>query len=176
MDFKTVVSTRRSVRKYSDTPVDQSVIDELIATTLQAPSSRNSHSTHFTVVRNAEIINSISDMRDYGSSFIKNAPVVILISGDKDATDLWSVNCSISATLMLLTATSLGLASCWVHVDGRAHRKDDPNGTTAEDIVRSLVEIPQSHGILCAIALGYSDFTPAALPEFDGAMHVRIIE
>ncbi len=176
MEFSKVVTERRSVRKYSDKEVEKSVIDSLIELTLKAPSSRNSHSSHFIVVRNREIIEAIADMRDYGSAFVKNAPVFIIIAGDKDATDLWDVNCAISATMMQLAATDLGLSSCWVHIDGRPHRKDEPEGRTAEDVVRSLVEIPANYGVMCGIALGYSDFTPADLPEFDKAAHVRIIE
>ncbi len=176
MEFKELLSTRRSIRKYSDKHVEQSVIDNLVAATLSAPSSRNSHSTHLLIVRNREIIERMSQMRDYGSAFIKGAPVVILVMGDTKATDLWQVNCSISATTMLMAATDLGLASCWVHVEGRPHLKDQPEGKSAEDIIRTLVEIPSTFGILCCVAIGYSDFTPANLPPFDAAAHVRVIE
>ncbi|MFI3265039.1 MAG: nitroreductase family protein [Rikenellaceae bacterium] len=176
MEFKELLSTRRSIRKYSDKQVEQSVIDNLVAATLSAPSSRNSHSTHLLVVRNREIIEQMSQMRDYGSAFIKGAPVVILIMGDTEVTDLWQVNCSISATTMLMAATDLGLASCWVHVEGRPHLKDEPEGKSADDIIRSLVDIPSTFGILCCVAVGYSDFTPADLPPFDAATHVRVVE
>ncbi len=176
MEFKEVASTRRSVRKYSTRAVESSVIDQLLETTLKAPSSRNSHSTHFIVIRNAEKIKRIAQMRDYGSAFVKDAPIFILVLGDKSATDLWEVNCAISATVMQLTATDLGLSSCWVHIEGRAQLKDNPQGAMAEEVVRAQVDIPDTYGILCGIALGYSDFQPAPLPEFDAASHVKIEE
>ncbi|MFR9523344.1 MAG: nitroreductase family protein [Rikenellaceae bacterium] len=175
MEFKKVVAARRSIRKFSCKEVEESVIEELLETTLKAPSSRNSHSTHLLVIRNRQIIDHLASMRDYGSGFIKKAPVFILIMGDTQATDLWQVNCSISATLMQLAATDLGLASCWVHVDGRPQLKSEPQGAMAEDMIRTLVQIPESFKVLCGIALGYSDFTPADLPEFDSAAHARVV-
>ncbi|MFI3280826.1 MAG: nitroreductase family protein [Rikenellaceae bacterium] len=175
MEFKEIVKKRRSIRKYSDKQVEQSTIDALLEVTLQAPSSRNSHSTHFMVIRNREIIEKMAQMRDYGSAFVKRAPIFILVMGDKEATDLWEVNCSISATMMQLSATDLGLSTCWVHVDGRPQLKEQPQGATAEEHLRSLVEIPANFGVLCGIAVGYSDFEPAALPEFDAAAHISTV-
>ncbi|MFR9504073.1 MAG: nitroreductase family protein [Rikenellaceae bacterium] len=175
MELKDILSSRRSVRKFNDTIVEQSTIDELVAATLTAPSSRNSHSTHLMVIRDRAIIEQMATMRDYGSAFIKGAPIFILVMGDREATDLWEVNCSISASYMQIAATDLGLSSCWVHIDGRPHLKDDPAGLSAEDVVRGLVEIPSTYGVLCGIALGYSDFHPAALPPFDALSRVTVI-
>ncbi len=176
MEFKEILSSRRSIRKYSAMQVEQETIDALVEATLKAPSSRNSHSTHLLVVRNPEKIERLSQMRDYGSAFVKGAPIFVLVMGDRSVTDLWEVNCSISATTLQLAATDLGLASCWVHVDGRPHLKDEPQGVSAEDIVREVVDIPENFSVLCGIALGYSDFVPADLPPFDWAAHVNIVE
>ncbi len=174
MELKEILSKRRSVRKYSDRKVEKEVVEQLLEATFKAPSSRNSRSTHLVVVQDPEKIARLADMRDYGSAFIKDAPLFILVAGDQSATDLWEVNCSISATLLQLAAVDLGLASCWVHVDGRAHRKAEPNGTTADQVVRTIVDIPENYGILCGIAIGYSDFCPAPLPEFDASAHVSL--
>ncbi len=176
MDFNDILKARRSVRKYNTKEIPTEVIDKLLEATLTAPSSRNSHSTHLMVVANGEKIERMAGMRDYGSAFVKDAPLFILVMGDKQATDLWQVNCAISATVMQLAATDLGLSSCWVHVDGRPQLKDEPQGAMAEDLLRSVVDIPDSFGVLCGIAVGYSDFSPAALPEFDAASHISFVE
>ncbi|MFI3279453.1 MAG: nitroreductase family protein [Rikenellaceae bacterium] len=176
MEFKEILIKRRSIRKYSERQVEAEVINKLCAATLAAPSSRNSHSTHLLVVRNGETIEKMASMRDYGSGFIKGAPTVILVMGDKSVTDLWQVNCSISATTMLLSATDLGLSACWVHVEGRPHLKDEPEGVSAEEYLRTLVDIPENFGVLCAVAVGYSDFVPGELPPFDSASHIKIVE
>ena len=43
----------------------------------------------------------------------------------------------------------------------------------AEDYLREFLPVPAEHGILCAVALGYSDFEPAALPPFDAGTHIH---
>ncbi len=176
MNLKEILNKRRSIRKFSDKVVNQGTLDALMEATLQAPSSRNSHSTHLVAIRNRAIIERLASMRDYGSSFVKNAPVFVLVMGDRSVTDLWEVNCSISAATLQLAATDLELSSCWVHINGRPQLKDQPEGAMAEEVVRSLVDIPPHYGILCGIALGYSDFTPADLPPFDSASHYKTIE
>lgn len=112
-------------------------------------------------------------MRDYGSAFLEHAPAVVLVEGDRTATDLWRENAAITATALLFAATDAGLASCWVHVNGRPCLKDQPDGAQAEDYLREFLPVPAGHGILCAVALGYSDFEPAALPPFDAGTHIH---
>ena len=107
-----------------------------------------------------------------------DAPAVILIAGDTTKTDLWRENCAISATILQLAIVDAGLASCWVHVGGRPRLKDEPQGAQAEDFVRDVVGVPADWAIECAIALGYSDFEPKPLPEWDAessiVWHTRV--
>ncbi len=175
MHLQDILDKRRSIRKFLDKEVDSTTIEALCKAALKAPSSRNSHSTHLLVIDRHDIIEQAATMRDYGSGFIKGAPLFILVMGDKSATDLWEVNCAITATTLQLAATDLGLASCWVHIDGRAQLKENPEGTSAEEYLRSLVDIPTTFGVLCGIAVGYSDFEPAALPPFDAASHIETL-
>ena len=173
MDFKTLIAKRRSIRKFEPQPVPQEVVDRLVEATLSAPSSRNSHSTHLMVIDNPELIARMAEMRDYGSSFMKNAPLAILVMGDPSVTDKWLVNASISATMLQLACVDEGLGSCWVHVDGSLCFKDDPEGPKADEFLRKLLPIPEGMNILCAVAIGYTTFTPADLPAWDKEAHVH---
>ncbi len=173
MEFKELIAKRRSIRKYDARPVPQAVVDRLVAATLTAPSSRNSRSTHLLVVDDPQLIEQMAAMRDYGSAFMKSAPLAIVVMGDTTVTDKWLVNASISATMLQLACVDEGLGSCWVHVDGSLCYKDQPDGPTADTYLRKLLNIPEQLNILCAIAIGYSDFTPAALPEWDQEAHVH---
>ncbi len=167
MELKNILSKRRSIRKFSDKPINEQVVNNIVDATLSAPSSRNSRSTNLIVIRNREIIEKIATMRDYGSAFVKNAPMVILVAGDTSKSDLWEVNCSISATTLQLACVDEGLASCWVHVKDRPQKQAEPDGAKAIELIREVVDFPAEYDVLCAIALGYSDFEPAALPPFD---------
>lgn len=178
MELKTILEKRRSVRKFSPTAVSREVLHEIIRQALTAPSSRNQRTTRFIVIDDRATIDRLAEMRDYGSSFMKDAPAVILIAGDTTKTDLWRENCAISATILQLAIVDAGLASCWVHVGGRPRLKDEPQGAQAEDFVRDVVGVPADWAIECAIALGYSDFEPKPLPEWDAdssiVWHTRV--
>lgn len=175
MEFKTLIANRRSIRKFEPQPIPQEVVDRLVEATLSAPSSRNSHSTHLMVIDNPETIARMAQMRDYGSSFMKNAPLAIVVMGDTTVTDKWLVNASISATMLQLACVDEGLGSCWVHVDGSLQFKDEPDSPKADAFLRELLPIPEGMEILCAVAIGYTTFTPADLPAWDKAAHVHRI-
>ena len=167
MEFKELIAKRRSVRKFTDREVPREVVDRILAEALTAPSSRNSRSTRFLVVDRHDLIARMAGMRDYGSAFMEGAPLAVVVLGDTAASDLWRVNAAISATVLQLACVDEGLASCWVHVNGRPRRKDAPDGERAADYLRAFLPIPDGCEPLCAIALGYSDFSPAPLPPAD---------
>ena len=167
MEWKEILTQRRSIRKFSDRPVPEEVIGRLLDVALAAPSSHNSRSSYFLVVDDPEFIARMAAMRDSGSAFLAHAPLAIVILGDATKTDLWEVNAAIAATLLQLAAVDEGLASCWVQIADRPRIKAEPAGELAADYLRTFLPIPENCEPLCAIALGYSDFRPAALPEAD---------
>lgn len=167
MEFKDLLAGRRSVRKYSERDVPREVVERLLRETLTAPSSRNSRSTRLLVVEDPATVARMAAMRDYGSGFLTGAPRAIVVLGDTAASDLWKVNAAISATVLQLACVDEGLASCWVHVEGRPRRKEESDGEQAADYLRTFLPIPEGCEPLCVIAFGYSDFRPAPLPPAD---------
>ena len=167
MEFKELIAKRRSVRKFTDREVPREVVDRILAEALSAPSARNTRTTRFLVVDDPALVARMAEMRDYGSAFLKGAPLAVLVLGDTSASDLWRENAAISATVLQLACVDEGLASCWVHVNGRPRRKDAPDGERAADYLRPFLPVPDGCEPLCAIALGYSDFSPAPLPPAD---------
>ena len=167
MEFKELIAQRRSIRRFSDRPVPREVVDRLLAEALTAPSARNTRTTRFLVVDDPSLVARMADMRDYGSAFLKGAPLAILVLGETPESDLWRENAAISATVLQLACVDEGLGSCWVHVHGRPRRKEAPEGEKAADYLRSFLPIPDSCEPLCAVAVGYSDFHPAPLPPHD---------
>ena len=167
MEFKELIAQRRSIRKFSDRPVPREVVDRLLAEVLTAPSARNTRTTRFLVVDDPALVARMADMRDYGSAFLKGAPLAVVVLGETSASDLWRENAAISATVLQLACVDEGLGSCWVHIHGRPRRKEAPEGEKAADYLRSFLPIPDSCEPLCAVAIGYSDFHPAPLPPHD---------
>ena len=157
MDFLEVIEKRHSVRKYSDKPVDKQLLDAIVGVAQTAPSSRNSKSTAFMIIEDRDTIDALSQMRDYGSALLKDAPAAIVVLGDENKTDLWVDNCAISATFVQLAVTAMELVSCWVHCNGRPRLKAEPDGARADDYVRDLLGIKDGLNPYCVIAIGYPE-------------------
>jgi len=167
MEFKDLIHKRRSVRRFSPTTPSREVLLDIVRDTLTAPSSRNTHSTRFMIVDDRTTLDKMAEMRDYGSGFMTDATAAIVVMGDTTKTDLWRENCAISATMLQLAIVDHGLASCWVHVGGRPRLKEQPEGEQAEEYLRTFLDIPAECEVECVIALGYSDYEPKPLPEWD---------
>lgn len=155
MEFSEVIQKRHSVRKYADQPVDREILDTIISMAETAPSSKNTHSTAFMLVEDKDVLNAISEMRERGSAFVKDAAATIVVMGDTTKTDIWVENAAISATFIQLAATAMDLGSCWVHVRDRQRSKNDPSKGDAETYLRGLLGIKDNYKVLCVIALGY---------------------
>ena len=126
MDFLEVIEKRKSVRKYSDRPVEREILDAIVKVAQTAPSSRNSKSSAFMIVEDRDTLDALAQMRDYGSGLLAGAPAAIVVMGDDSKTDLWVDNCAISATFVQLAVTVLALIFLVVHckmlhAGGNAH-------------------------------------------------------
>lgn len=157
MDFIEVISKRKSVRKYSDRPVERELLDAIVNVAQTAPSSRNSKSSAFMVIEDKDVLEALSQMRDYGASPLKGAMAGILVLGDPSKTDLWVDNCAISATFVQLAVTAMDLVSCWIHINGRPRLKDEPQGAGAEEYVSELLGIKEGLRPYCVVAIGYPE-------------------
>ena len=157
MDFLEVVEKRKSVRKYSDRPVERELLDAIVRVAQTAPSSRNSKSSAFLIVEDRDILDALSQMRDYGAGLLAGAQTAIVVMGDETKTDLWVDNCAISATFIQLAVTAMDLVSCWVHCNGRPCKRNEPDGTKAPDYVRELLGLKDGMNPYCVIAIGYPE-------------------
>jgi nitroreductase len=148
-----IIANRRSIRKYKDIPVEQEKVDAIIKAALLAPSGNAIYPTRFFVVDDKELIIDLAKSRDVGSSFLKNAPLCIVVTADPQTTDVWIEDASIAATFIQLAAQALGLGSCWVQMRNRKHT----NEITSEDYVRGILHIPECLKLVCIIGIGYPD-------------------
>jgi nitroreductase len=155
MTLTEILHSRRSVRRFDGRPVPREVVEGLLRLTLTAPSSKNTRSTRFMVIDSGETLERISQMRDFGSAFLSGVPCAVVVAGDAAASDLWLDNAAISATTLQYAAVEAGLGSCWVHVNERPQRREEPDGPTAEDHLRKFLPLPADWKPLCIVALGY---------------------
>lgn len=152
MDVFECVTTRRSVRKYLDTPVEWDKVGTVLEAGRAAPSAGNLQNWRFVVVLDKDKRHQIADAA-LQQSWMKNAPLHIIVCSEPKKAEqfyglrgerLYSVqNCAAAIQNMLLTAHSLGLGSCWV-------------GAFDEEMLKRVLNIPEEVRPQAIITLGYS--------------------
>ncbi|MCM0082476.1 nitroreductase family protein [Geomonas sp. Red32] len=142
---------RRSMRAFTEQPVDAGTVETLVESLLRAPTSRGINPWEFVVVDDRELIGQLATAKQHGSSFLKGAPLAVVICADSTKSDVWIEDCSIAAILLQMTAQSLGLGSCWIQIRKRQRDKE----TTSEAYIQELLGIPDHVKVECMIAIGY---------------------
>ena len=150
-DFKALAQRRRSHRMFTDQEIDADDVRLILRAALMAPSSRGQRAWQFVVVDDKMDLEKLSDAKDAGGSFIKDAPLAIVVLGDPLQNDCWVEDGAIAAVSMQYQAEDLGLGSCWVQMRGRGLS----DGTTADTVVRGVLDIPDNLNVLCIIAFGH---------------------
>jgi len=87
-----ILRTRRSIRKYEKKPVDEELVAVLKEALLRCPSSRGINPWTFVFVDEAGLIDKLSRSKEYGSEFLKGAPLAIVVCGGQMfglARDTW---------------------------------------------------------------------------------------
>jgi len=151
--FMSLIQRRRSIRRFTERQVESEKIDILLEAVLRSPSSRGFNPWRFVVVTNPRLLEKLSKAKQHGSSFLKNAPLGIVVCGDPEKSDVWVEDCSIASIFIHLAAASLELGSCWIQIRERMHDKTK----TAEAHVQDILEIPARLRVESIVAIGYPD-------------------
>ncbi len=141
---------RISVREYQNRSIEPEKVALLQEALLRSPTSRNRRPWTFVFVSDKPTLEKLSTCKPHGASFIKEAAQAVVICADPERCDVWIEDCSIAATVLQLTAQSMGLGSCWVQIRKRKH--DD---TSAEEMVLNLLHLDRQLKVEAIITLGY---------------------
>lgn len=109
-----IIKNRRSVRSYADYMIPDRELWEMLSAGIMAPSGKDRRPWRFVIVRNREVIKSISKNVVY-SRFIRHAPQVVLVYSMVDPTypvekDFIGIGACLEN--ILLAATEKGYGSC----------------------------------------------------------------
>lgn len=162
------ILARHSTRIYTDQPVEQEKLEEIVKAAVWAPSGNNEQSWHFIMMSNAEKIQELAaavreaDGRPSGYNFY--APTAFLIiSGKRDNRNA-ALDAAAALENALLAATDLGVASCWINQVRDVC--DDPK-------VRALLTsygLPEDHVVWTAASLGYAAKEPVVHARKEGTV------
>ena len=152
MIFK-LIQKRRSIRKFKDQPIADDKIKILVETLLRSPSSRGQNPWEFVIVTDKVLLTHLSRSKLHGSSFLKNAPIGIVVCGNPRKSDVWIEDCAVASIFVQMVAESMKLGSCWIQIRKRLHS----DSRTAESYIREALDIPNYLKIESIIAIGYPD-------------------
>lgn len=151
MDFKDLVQRRRSIRKFSDQPLDPEEVHAILRAALMSPTSKGCRAWQFVVVDDASIIARLAQAKSAGAEFLTGAPLAVVVCCDESASEAWIEDASIAAVSMQYQAADLGLGSCWAHM----HHRSQADGTPADEVIHELLDLPENVSVLCVIGFGH---------------------
>ena len=157
--------TRRSVRKYSDRPVEEEKLDKVLTAGLYAPTGMNNQAPVMVAVRDKETRDKLSRMNAAvmgasGDPFY-GAPCVIVVLSDPERMT-WVEDGSLVLGNLMNVAHSLGLGSCWIHRAKECF--DTPEGKA---LLRAW-GVPENYRGVGNCILGYAAEEPEAKPRKSG--------
>jgi len=146
-----LLRARRSIRAFTNQPVEAEKIELLKEAVLRSPSSRNIDPWEFVFVDDRKLLRMLSRCKPHGADFLEQAALAIVVCADSQASDVWVEDCSIAAALAQMVAQSLGLGSCWVQVRNRMY----DGVMSSECYIQKLLGLPTQTVVECIVAVGY---------------------
>ena len=146
MDTFELIKTRRSIRKFTDEPVSDETIDNIIGAGTWAPSGLNNQPWKFAVIRDVELKTNISTLTRY-SRIVLNADTLIAVFLDNSLSYDRTKDCqAVGACIqnMLLAVHSMGLGAVWL---GEILKN--------KDRMLELIGGPSALELMAVIALGH---------------------
>ncbi|MGB9712408.1 MAG: nitroreductase family protein [Dissulfurimicrobium hydrothermale] len=140
------IYSRRSIRQFTDEPVDREAILEIIRAGTWAPSGLNNQPWRFAIVTDRSLKSKFEGLTRY-AKVIASAKVLIAVFVDKaamysDVKDYQAIGACLQN--MLLAAHSLGLGAVWLGEILKNANK-----------ARALLELPGNLELMAVVAVGY---------------------
>jgi nitroreductase len=139
--------TLRTVRRFTDQPVPQSVLDDLLTVARWSGSASNRQHWAFIVVRDRDTLRGLSELEGYVRHLGEAALAIVLVmDGDPDRVEQETFDEGVLSQRLQLAAAAHGLGSAigWFHGDGR-------------QMVKDILGIPPHRLVRTALSFGYED-------------------
>ncbi|MGZ7208608.1 MAG: nitroreductase family protein [Methanobacterium sp.] len=147
MDFLDLVKSRYSVRAYKNQPVEEEKLEKILEAARFAPTAVNYQPFKIIVINTVGREDDLK--RIYQAEWFSEAPVVICVCCEpqnawvrRDGKNYADVDATIVMDHIILTATSLGLGTCWI-------------GAFDAEAVRIILKLPDGVEPLVFTPIGY---------------------
>ena len=151
-DLLNIMLSRRSHRRYTDELISDDELHQILVAGLCAPSSNNRKSARFIVVKDRDVLLSLSKAKTSGGQMLKQAACAIVVYGDTAVSDAWIEDCSLAMIQMHLMADAMGLGSCWVQMRGRSNEHE-----SADVTIKQLLSLKETDSVEAVLSLGHVD-------------------
>ncbi|MCF8219820.1 MAG: nitroreductase family protein [Bacteroidales bacterium] len=148
MNLHDLILSRRSIRNFTEKPVEPEKINKMLEAAMYAPSARNYQPWHFVVIQKRLHLDRLSDIHPY-AGMLETATAAILVCADKnlESNDSYNAQNAAAATQnILLSAHEDGIGSCWLGVYPREERMKN---------IADYIKLPEHVLPVTLIALGY---------------------
>lgn len=150
------IMTRTSIRQFTDKPVANDILDNIVKAGMAAPSAVNAQPWAFVVVTEKTMLDSLNAVHPYSN--LKTATAAIIVCGNMEKAlegegrEYWVQDCSAATENILLAAHAYGLGAVWCGVYPVQKRVK---------AVQGVLGMPETIVPLNIITMGY----PAENPE-----------
>lgn len=121
-EFFKILHNRKSIRHFSDTPVDNDKVNIILKAAMAAPSARNIQPWLFYVITNREIMDRLAAELPY-AKMLSSAPIAFVVAGDTQKGNPseeqwlnWAMDCAAATQNLLLAIEALELGAVWTAV------------------------------------------------------------
>jgi len=168
MDALRAIFGRKSVRRFSDRPLEREHLITLVRAAMSAPSAMDTRPWAFVVVTDRSKLEALAAGLPYAAMAAQAAAAVVVCGvlsrcRPGSPADYWVQDCSAATENLLVAAEALGLGAVWTGVHPRPERVE---------LVRHLLGLPEDVVPLNLIPLGYPGDDAAPKDKFDNnAVH-----
>ncbi|MFH1612263.1 MAG: nitroreductase family protein [bacterium] len=149
MNFFEVIKIRRSIRSYQDKPVEKEKLEKILDTAHLAPSAKNIQPWKIILVDDKKLKENLVEATK-GQKFLMEAHCVIVACVNEkecyqelgDYTTSFAVDGAIFLDHLILSATALGIGTCWI-------------AKFNEIKIKNILNIPKDYRVIGLTPLGY---------------------
>lgn len=152
------IFNRKSVRKYTERPVEKAMLETLARAGMAAPSSKDRRPWEFVIVTDRKLLDAMGEGLPL-ARMLKDAKQAIIVCGDTvKSENAWYLDCSAAAQNILLAAESMGLGAVWTAAYPYPDRIK---------VVREVLNLPNHLIPLAVIPVGYPQGSDKAKVKFN---------
>ncbi len=145
-----VIKARRSTRRFKEEMPLEEDITAVLEAARWAPSGENFQPWKFIIIKDKDMMEKIVECLPYKKfqKFLMNAPVLIVVLGNKRKSRWWFLDCTLAVQNLMLEAWARGLGTCF-----SAWYPTVPE--TVEAQVKELLQVSKNYYVITMTPLGY---------------------